>query len=65
MSARTISMRCRLADRQLADLALGIERQAVNPCRFLQPLGDDDEELDGRRQAERDVLRETFNSRTA
>jgi len=29
-----------LADRQLPDLALGIERQAVNPCRFLQPLGD-------------------------
>ena len=29
-----------LADRQPPDLALGIERQAVNPRRFRQPRGD-------------------------
>ncbi len=44
-----------LADRQPPDLALGIERQAVDPRGFLKPLGDGGEGI-GRRQAERDIL---------
>ena len=44
-----------LADRQPPDLALGIERQAVNPRGFLKPLRDGGERF-SRRQAERDIL---------
>ena len=44
-----------LADRQPPDLALGIERQAVDPRGFLEPRGDGGERF-RRRQAERHVL---------